>query len=82
MVTVSYFDLQNDIREKNALEVPLLHFNSAFVRMKERHEAQIEQYPNKAQAKGPAFTGISNARPDTKSLEPLYYKSHPKEEKK
>ena len=82
MVTVSYFDLQNDIREKNPLEVPLLHFNSAFVRMKERHEKQIEQYPNKPQAKGPAFTGISNARPETQSLEALYYSSHPHIKKK
>lgn len=72
MVTVSYFDLQNDIREKAPVEVPLLHFNSAFVRMKERHEKQMEKYPNKAQAKGPAFTEITNARPETKDLERLY----------
>lgn len=72
MVSDSYFDLQNDIREKEALEVPLLHFNAAFVRMKERHVKLKETYPDKLQAKGPALTGISNARPETKNLEKLY----------
>ncbi len=78
MVTVSFFDLQNDIREKAPLEVPLLHFNAAFNRMKERHEELIDQYPNQQQAKGPAFTGISNARPETRNLEKLYYQYYPK----
>jgi arylsulfatase len=72
MVTTSYYDLQNDIREHNPLMVPLLHFNASFVRMKERHEALKEKYPDKDQAHGPAFTGISNARPETKNLEKLY----------
>jgi len=72
MVSDSYFDLQNDIREKEPLEVPLLHFNAAFVRMKERHIELKEKYPDKPQAKGPALTGISNARPETKELEVLY----------
>ncbi len=72
MVSDSYFDLQNDIREKEALEVPLLHFNAAFVRMKERHLEQKEEYPDKLQARGPALTGVSNARPETKNLEKLY----------
>ena len=78
MVTVSYYDLQNDIREKEPLEVPLLHFNAAFVRMKERHEKLKGKYPDKPQAHGPAFTGLSNARPETKNLEKLYYQYHPK----
>jgi arylsulfatase len=72
MVSDSYFDLQNDIREKEGLEVPLLHFNAAFVRMKERHLELKEEYPDKPQAKGPALTGVSNARPETKNLEKLY----------
>jgi len=72
MVSDSYFDLQNDIREKEPLEVPLLHFNAAFVRMKERHLKLKEKYPDKPQAKGPALTGISNARPETKNLAKLY----------
>ena len=72
MVTDSYYDLQNDIREKEPLMVPLLHFNASFVRMKEKHESLKEKYPDKEQAHGPAFTGISNARPETKQLEILY----------
>ena len=72
MVSDSYFDLYNDIREKEGLEVPLLHFNAAFVRMKERHLHLKEKYPDKPQAKGPALTGVSNARPETKNLEKLY----------
>ncbi len=72
MVTTSYYDLQNDIREKEPVMVPLLHFNASFVRMKERHEKLKEKYPDKDQAHGPAFTGISNARPETKNLEKLY----------
>jgi arylsulfatase A-like enzyme len=72
MVSDSYYDLQNDIREKEGLEVPLLHFNAAFVRMKERHLELKQKYPDKPQAHGPALTGISNARPETKNLEKLY----------
>ena len=54
------------------MEVPLLHFNAAFNRMKERHLELKVNYPDKPQAKGPALTGISNARPETKELEVLY----------
>jgi arylsulfatase len=72
MVTTSFYDLQNDIREKEPVMVPLLHFNASFVRMKERHEALKEKYPDKDQAHGPAFTGISNARPETINLEKIY----------
>ena len=73
MVSDSYYDLENDIREMEPVEVPMLHFNASFVRMKERHLELIHQYPDNPQAKGPAFTGISNARPETKELEKLYY---------
>ena len=68
MVTDSYYDLQNDVNEKVPLMVPLLHFNAAFVRMKERHMALKETYPDKPQAKAPAFRGISNARKETLDL--------------
>jgi len=72
MVNTTFYDLQNDIREKEPLMVPLLHFNASFVKMQERHLALKEKYPDKPQADGPAFTGISNARPETKNLEKLY----------
>jgi arylsulfatase len=73
MVADTYFDLQNDIREKEPVMVPLLHFNAGFARMKERHMALKEKYPDKPQGHGPAFTGVANARPETKMLEKLYY---------
>ena len=52
-----------------------IDFNAAFVRMKERHLELKEKYPDKPQAKGPALTGISNARPETKELE-IFYKGY------
>jgi len=44
--------------------------------MKERHQALLEKYPMQPQAHGPAFTGLSNARPETKYLEELYNQYH------
>jgi len=70
----TYYDLQNDIREKNPLFLPLSHFGASFTLMKERHDELKEKYPDKPQAHGPAFTGISNARPETKQLEESYQK--------
>ena len=55
-----------NIEISTLLGIPLLHFNAAFVRMKERHLHLKEKYPDKPQAKGSALTGISNARPETK----------------
>ena len=75
MVNTTFFDLQNDIREKEPLMVPLLHYNASFVRMKERHDKLKVKYPDKDQAHGHAFTGDSNARPETKQLEVLYYEN-------
>ena len=39
-----------------------------FKRMKARHEAWTEKFPNREQKYGMAYTGISNARPATKAL--------------
>ena len=68
----TYYDLQNDIREKSPMFLPLAHFGASFTLMKERHEELKEKYPDKPQAHGPAFTGISNARTETKQLEESY----------
>lgn len=35
------------------------------MRMRARHELWIKKYPNREAGRGPAFTGISNARPET-----------------
>ena len=40
--------------------------------VKQRHLHLKEKYPDKPQAKGPALTGVSIARPETKNLEKLY----------
>ncbi len=37
-------------------------------RMRARHELWKEKYPDSTRAHGPAFTGLSNARPETKAL--------------
>jgi len=33
-----------------------------------RHELWKEEYPNSKRARGAAFTGLANARPETKAL--------------
>ena len=68
MVDTSFFDLLNDTRERNPVMVPLLHTNASFYRMKTRHDLMKKKYPDKKQAHGPAYTGLSNARPETKAL--------------
>jgi arylsulfatase len=64
----AYFDLYNDPREEAPLLTNALHFKEPFNRMRARHEAWMEVYPNFLPVYGPAYTGISNARPDTRAL--------------
>jgi arylsulfatase len=68
MVDTSFYDIANDTREHNPVMVPMLHTNASFYRMKARHELLKKKYPDKPQAHGIAFTGLSNARPETKAL--------------
>jgi arylsulfatase len=68
MVDTSFYDLLNDTREHHPVMVPLLHANAAFYRMKARHELLKKRYPDKEQAHGIPFTGLSNARPETQAL--------------
>jgi arylsulfatase len=67
-IGAAYYDLLNDTREKSPMLVNMLHYNEAFNRMRARHELWKERYPNADRAHGPAFTGISNARPETVAL--------------
>ena len=67
-IGAAYYDLLNDTREKNPMLVNMLHFNEAFARMRARHELWKQRYPDSDRAHGPAFTGISNARPETVAL--------------
>jgi arylsulfatase len=48
--------------------VNMLHVNEAFKRMRKRHELWKKKYPDSSRAHGPAFTGLVNARPETKAL--------------
>ena len=68
MVDTSFFDLLNDTREHHPVMVPLLHTNASFYRMKARHELMKKKYPDKEQGQGMPFTGLSNARPETKAI--------------
>jgi len=73
------FDLYNDHREVNPVVVGGFHFKEPFRRMRARHELWIKKYPHFEEARGPAFTGISNARPETLALSnpPVDFKKLP-----
>jgi arylsulfatase len=62
------YDLYNDHREVNPIVIGGFHFKEPFRRMRARHEIWIEKYPHREAKHGPAFTGISNARPETEAL--------------
>ncbi len=64
----AFYDLIIDPREVNPLLVPLIHFSAQFERMRMRHEMWIKKYPNRPKARGIPFTGISNARPETRAI--------------
>jgi len=67
-LAAAFYNLQHDTREKNPMMVNLFHMQEAFNRMRARHELWKKKYPDKPAASGPAFTGLSNARPETKAL--------------
>lgn len=62
------FDLLNDHREMSPITVGGFHFKEPFRRMRVRHELWIQKYPHLRAAQGPAYTGIENARPETRAL--------------
>ena len=64
----AFYDLLSDTREKNPMMVNTFHLNEAFVRMRARHELWKRRYPDSGRAHGPAYTGLSNARPETRAL--------------
>lgn len=67
-IAAQYFFLLHDTREKSPMLVNLLHFKGSFNRMQARHELWKKKYPDWPAARGPAFTGLANARPETKAL--------------
>ena len=67
-IGAAYYDLLNDPREQVPLLVNMMHYKEPFMRMRARHELWIDKYPNREAARGPAYTGIANARPETRAV--------------
>lgn len=67
-IASAFYFLLHDTREKNPLMVTALHLKGSFNRMRARHELWKKKYPDARVARGPAFTGLSNARPETEAL--------------
>ncbi|WP_209598746.1 sulfatase-like hydrolase/transferase [Ruegeria sp. HKCCSP351] len=64
-----FYDLYTDPREKNGEMIEMFHVKSMFNRQRARHEMWMQEYPNRPDATpGPALTGISNERPETRKL--------------
>ncbi|MBT8115463.1 MAG: hypothetical protein KJP04_08785, partial [Arenicella sp.] len=66
-IAAAYFDLYNDPREQTPLLVNMMHFKEPFMRMRARHELWQKRYPNRSAGYGVSYTGISNARPETRA---------------
>ena len=64
----AFFDLITDPRERFPQLVPLIWSSGQFDRMLARHEIWKRKYPDKDKARGIPFTGIDNARPETKAI--------------
>ena len=67
-IPLAYYDLYQDPHEKNPQLVPLIHTQGQFNRMVARHQLFKKKYPDKDNAKGIPYTGLSNARPETKAI--------------
>jgi arylsulfatase len=64
----AFYDLITDSRESFPQLVPLIWTSGQFDRMLARHEIWKEKYPDKDKARAVPFTGIDNARPETKAI--------------
>jgi len=61
-----FYDLYTDPRERTGEMIQQFHVKSMFNRQRQRHEYWMVKYPNRPDAtRGPALTGIENARPET-----------------
>ena len=67
-IQAAYYDLYQDPHEKNPHLVPMIHTQGQFNRMVARHQLFKKKYPDKDNAKGIPYTGLSNARPETKAI--------------
>ncbi len=59
------YNLYNDHREVHPIVVGGFHMKEPFKRMRARHDMWKKKYPDRHHKRGPAYTGISNARPET-----------------
>jgi arylsulfatase len=64
----AFYDLITDPRERFPELVPLIWTSGQFDRMLARHEIWKEKYPDREKARAVPFTGIDNARPETKAI--------------
>ncbi|MGI9240066.1 MAG: sulfatase-like hydrolase/transferase [Verrucomicrobiales bacterium] len=62
------YDLYNDHREVNPIVVGGFHMKEPFKRMRARHELWKAKYPDRHHKRAPSYTGIANARPETKEI--------------
>ena len=72
--SAAFYDLITDPRESMPQLVPLIWQSGQWDRMLARHEMWKKEYPDKPKARGVAFTGIDNARPETKAIEENFVK--------
>ena len=57
---------------RDVIELRLgIHTQGQFNRMRARHELMKRKYPDKPKAYGIPYTGLSNARPETRAIEEL-----------
>lgn len=64
----AYFDLYMDPREENPQLVPLIHTQGQFNQILARHMLFKKKYPDAQNGRDIPYTGLSNARPETKAI--------------
>ena len=64
----AYYDLYMDPREENPQLVPMIHTQGQFNRILARHMLFKKKYPDAQNGRGVPYTGLSNARPETRAI--------------
>lgn len=64
----AYYDLYMDPREEYPQLVPLIHTQGQFNHMVARHRLFKKKYPDLPSGRGIPYTGLANARPETKAI--------------
>ena len=66
-IAAAFYHLPTDTREKNPMMVNVFHITESFDRMRKRHAVWKKKYPDSLEVHGAPFTGIENARPETRA---------------